>query len=94
MSSEINIVYKDNKRLLEYFNGCEEKFTSNFPRPALQKIDSPGLYTEFDKIVTDPIPQYAYVNSDIITRSFFGILRILPRKWSDMARLALMRLPK
>ena len=94
MSSEINVVYKDNKRLLEYFNGCEEKFTSNFPRPALQKIDSPGLYTEFDKIITDPIPQYAYVNSDIITRSFFGILRILPRKWSDMARLALMRLPK
>lgn len=93
MSSEINVVYKDNKRLLEYFNGCEEKFTSNFPRPALQKIDSPGLYTEFDKIITDPIPQYAYVNSDIITRSFFGILRILPRKWSDKARLALMRLP-
>ena len=94
MSSEINVLYKDNKRLLEYFNGCEEKFTSNFPRPALQKIDSPGLYTEFDKIITDPIPQYAYVNSDIITRSFFGILRMLPRKWSDMARLALMRLPK
>ena len=94
MSSVINVVYKDNKRLLEYFNGCEEKFTSNFPRPALQKIDSPGLYTEFDKIITDPIPQYAYVNSDIITRSFFGILRILPRKWSDKARLALMRLPK
>ena len=94
MAKEINNIYKDNKKLLDYFNGCENKFTTNFPRPALQKIDSPGLYTEFDKIITDPKPRYEYINSDMITRSFFGVLRILPRKWSDMARLALMRLPK
>ena len=94
MAKDINNVYKENRLLIDYFNGCEEKFTNNFPRPALQKIDSPGLYTEFDKIIKDPNPQYAYVNSDMITRSFFGVLRILPRKWSDIARLALMRLPK
>ena len=94
MSKDLKNVYKDNRKVLDYFNGCEEKFTSNFPRPALQKIDSPGLYTEFDKIMNDANPQYSYVNSDMITRSFFGVLTILPRKWSDIARLALMRLPK
>ena len=94
MAKQIKEVYKDNNKLLDYFRGCEEKFVTQFPKPALKKIDSPGLYTEFEKILTDPKPNYEYVNSDVITRSFFGILRMLPRKWSDMARLALMRLPK
>ena len=94
MAKEVKDVYKNNKKVLDYFQGCEEKFVTNFPKPPLTKIDSPGLYTEFEKIITDHKPAYAYVNSDIITRSFFGVLRVLPRKWSDLARLALMRLPK
>ena len=94
MAKEVNEVYKNNNKILDYFQGCEDKFVSSFPKPPLKKIDSPGLYTEFEKILTAQKPGYAYVNSDFITRSFFGILRVLPRRWSDVARLALMRLPK
>ena len=94
MDKEIQETYKDNKKLRDYFQGCETKFVTQFPPPGLKQIDSPGLYSEFEKILTDPKPKYEYVNSDMVTRSFFGILRMLPRKWSDMARLALMRLPK
>jgi hypothetical protein len=94
MEKEVNEAYKDNSKVLDYFQGCKNKFVTNFPRPPLKKIDSPGLYTEFEKIITDYKPRYAYVNSDLITRSFFGVLRVLPRKWSDVARLAIMRLPK
>ena len=94
MDKEIQETYKDNKTLRDYFHGCETKFVTQFPVPGLKQIDSPGLYSEFEKILTDPKPKYEYVNSDMVTRSFFGILRMLPRKWSDMARLALMRLPK
>ena len=94
MEKEIQETYKDNKKLRDYFHGCETKFVTQFPAPGLKQIDSPGLYREFEKILTDPKPKYIYVNSDMVTRSFFGILRMLPRKWSDMARLALMRLPK
>ena len=94
MEKEVKDVYKDNGKILSYFAGCEDKFVTQFPRPALMKIDSPGLYIEFEKILTDPVPKYEYVNSDVITRSFFGILRLLPRKWSDRARVALMSLPK
>ena len=94
MDKEIQETYKDNKKLRDYFQGCETKFVTQFPLPGLKQIESPGLYREFEKILTDPTPKYEYVNSDMVTRSFFGILRMLPRKWSDMARLALMRLPK
>ena len=94
MAKEIKAVYKNNSKLLDYFQGCEEQFVAGFPQPGLKKVDSPGLYTEFEKILTDARPGYTYVNSDFITRSFFGVLRVLPRKWSDKARLALMRLPK
>ena len=94
MNKEIQETYKDNKTLRDYFHGCETKFVTQFPVPGLKQIDSPGLYSEFEKILTDPKPKYEYVNSDMVTRSLFGILRMLPRKWSDMARLALMRLPK
>ena len=79
MAKEIKDVFKDNKNVLDYFHGCEKKFVTQFPKPGLKKIESPGLYTEFEKILTDPKPRYEYVNSDFVTRSFFGVLRMLPR---------------
>ena len=94
MAKQLKDVFKDNKTVLDYFHGCEKKFVSQFPKIKLKKIESPGLYTEFEKILTDPNPRYEYVNSDFVTKSFFGVLKMLPRKWSDMARLGLMRLPK
>ena len=94
MSKEMEEVYKGNRKVLDYYKGCEEKFVTQFPMPPLKKIESPGLYNEFEKILTDPTPCYEYVNSDLITRSFFGILQMLPRKWSDKARIALLRLPE
>ena len=94
MSKEVKQLYSDNKTIMQYFKGCEEKFVNQFPRPALRKVEDAGLYTQFEKILTDPKPKQEYVTSHLITKSFFGMLRILPRKWSDVARMALMRLPK
>lgn len=96
MSKDVGKVYKGNGKVLDYFKACEELYDEyhEYHRTPLKKIENPGLYTEFEKILTDPKPCNEYVNSDLITRSFFGILRVLPRTWSDMARLALMRLPK
>ena len=48
----------------------------------------------FEAIVSSQRPKAEYTNSDLGTIGFFGILGLLPTKWSDRARIALMRLPK
>ena len=77
------------------FEAYERKFVQAFPNmPPLKILDSPGLYRNFDKIILDRKPKTFYVNSDWKTRLYFAVLNIVPRSWSDKARLALMRLPK
>ena len=95
MREEVALRFSKCTKVLEDFENHKEKFVKTFPgRPALRKLDSPGLYKQFDKIIMDVKPKKYYINSPIKTRMFFGILNIIPRSWSDKARLALMRLPK
>ena len=95
MREEVALRFSKCTKVLEDFENHKEKFVKTFPgRPALTKLDSPGLYKQFDKIIMDVKPNKYYINSPIKTRMFFGILNIIPRSWSDKARLALMRLPK
>ena len=81
--------------VIEDFEAYKRKFVETFPnKPPLKMLNSPGLYRNFDKIILDEKPKKFYVNSDLKTRLFFSVLNIIPRSWSDKARLALMRLPK
>ena len=81
--------------VVQHFEAYERKFVQAFPKmPALKVLDSPGLYRNFDKIILDRKPKTFYVNSDWKTRLYFAVLNVIPRSWSDKARLALMRLPK
>ena len=81
--------------VLTDFEAYKRKFVEAFPnKPPLKALDSPGLYKQFDRIIFDSKPKKFYINSDMKTRMFFGILNIIPRSWSDRARLAIMRLPK
>jgi hypothetical protein len=83
---------------MTHFNAYKSKFETAFPSIAapslIKKLISPGLYTNFDKIISDAKPKIHYVNSDWKTRSFFGLLTIMPTSWSDKIRIAVMRLPK
>ena len=82
-------------KVLKHFEAYKRKYVDAFPdQPPLKKLDSPELYKQFDKILIDVKPKKFYINSPRKTRIFFGLLNLLPRNWSDKARLALMRLPK
>ena len=95
MREEVTLRFSKCKKVLENFEACNTKFQETFPgKPVLKKLDSPGLYKAFDKIIMDVKPKRFYINSPIKTRSFFGFLNCIPWAWSDKARSALMRLPK
>ena len=82
-------------KVLKHFEAYKRKYVDAFPdQPPLKKLDSPDLYKQFDKILIDAKPKKFYINSPRKTRIFFGLLNLIPRNWSDKARLALMRLPK
>lgn len=85
----------EHPQVLDHFEAYKQKFAATFPnKPPLKKLDSPGLYKNFDKIISLGKPQRFYVNSDWKTRSFFGFLKLIPVSWSDKLRIGLMRLPK
>ena len=82
-------------KVLKHFEAYKRKYVDAFPdQPPLKKLDSPDLYKQFDKILIDVKPKKFYINSPRKTRIFFGLLNLIPKNWSDKARLALMRLPK
>jgi len=95
MQEGVTLRFSKHTKVLKDFENHKEKFVNTFPgMPALKKLDSPGLYKAFDKIIMDVRPKKFYINSPIKTRSFFGFLSCIPWAWSDKARSALMRLPK
>lgn len=82
-------------QVLDSFEAYKGKFVQDFAsRPPLMKLNSPGLYKNFDAIISDIRPKRFYVNSDWKTRAFFGFLNVIPKSWSDKLRIAIMRLPK
>ncbi len=95
MKAEVVARFKDHPDVLSNFGKYQEKFANLFPpSPTLKKLESPGFYKEFDRIAFDQNPGYFYVNSDLVTRGFFGLLKLLPTSWSDYARITIMKLPK
>ena len=47
-----------------------------------------------NSVLEDVTPKTVYVNSDWVTWVFFSIVKILPRRWGDEARIRIMRLPQ
>ena len=83
-------------QVLHDFDAYQIKFETTFPKlPSVQKLNSPGLYRNFDRIISNNRrPNHNYVNSDWKTIGFFGFLKRIPTSWSDKLRIGLMRLPK
>ena len=88
---------KNFPQVLHDFDAYRLKFETTFPKlPSVQKLNSPGLYRNFDKIICRERLglDHNYVNSDWKTIGFFGFLKRIPTSWSDKLRIGLMRLPK
>ena len=82
-------------QVLHHFDAYKDKFATAFPNlPKVQKLNSPGLYSNFDKMITAEKPRKFYVNSNWQTIGFFEFLKVIPTAWSDKLRSTLMRLPK
>ena len=80
--------------VLQDFDAYQQKFETTFPEsPKVQKLDSPGLYRNFDRILFDGRPNHKYINSDWKSVGFFGFLKMIPTIWSDKLSINLMRLP-
>ncbi len=95
METEVKQRFFKIPQVLKDFDSYQGKFTTIFPgRPKLAKLNSPGLYQNFDKIMLDDKPKTLYVNSDWKTRGFFGLVNSLPASLSDKIRTAIMKLPK
>ena len=83
MEVEVKQRFGNQPNMLRQFEACRKKFTELFPtQPThaneVNKLNSPGLYEQFERIVTEePRPRSHYVNSDIITRGYFGLLNIV-----------------
>ena len=80
--------------VLQDFDAYKQKFETTFPEsPTVQKLDSPGLYRNFDRMIFDSRPNHKYVNSDWKSIGFFGFMKMIPSIWSDKLSIKLMRLP-
>lgn len=95
MEQEVTQRFGQDSKVMQHFKAYKGKFSDAFPTsPPVKKLDSPGLYFNFDQIITAKKPKQFYVNSDLGTRSFFAFLKWIPVSWSDKLRTAIMRLPK
>ena len=67
-------------QVVEHFKAYREKFETTFSGhgPPLKSLSSPGLYANFDRIITEEKPLEFYINSDWKTRLYFGFLKVLP----------------
>jgi len=78
----------------DYVSRCKSKFTTIFPCPPLVQLDDAGFYSTMTAALAHQHPQTLYVNSDMGTRMFFGLIKKLPRRWADWIRVQIMVLPK
>jgi hypothetical protein len=77
----------------DYFDKCRAKFVNTFPTPPLAKIPDQGYYDVMEAAMGDVEPAVFYENSEFVTWLIFSVVKRLPFRLADKARLALMRLP-
>lgn len=85
----------DHATFLGYFERSKQHFGTLYSGPGdvRKPLPDPGLYRQFEEILTVTKPAPVYVNSDLITRGFFTFLRLIPTKISDALRIKIMKLP-
>lgn len=93
MEKEIGQI-SDSAMFKDHFNKCREKFAGLFPKPELKPLNNPGLYQSFEVMISTRHPDFEYVNSDLITQGFFGLIKRLPTHLADKVRISMMKLPK
>ncbi|TRY68523.1 hypothetical protein TCAL_09392 [Tigriopus californicus] len=93
MEKEVEHI-SDSRLFKDHFLRCREKFAGLFPKPELKPLDNVGLYHSFEAMISSRHPDFEYVNSDLITQGFFGLIKKLPTHWADKMRISMMKLPK
>ena len=63
-------------------------------RPSLQRIDDQSFYSTMESAIGASRPSALYDNSPIVTKILFTVIKALPRRIADKARLKLMLLPE
>ena len=63
-------------------------------RPSLQRIVDPSFYSTMEMAIWASKPSALYDNSPIATKVLFTVIKALPRRLADKARLKLMLLPE
>ena len=89
--------YESGSGIKRYFDAYRSKAETLFPPRAefqLTPLKDDGLYGNFEAILRSKEPKAEYVNSNIATRSFFALTRVLPVYYADKMRIAMMQLPK
>ena len=63
-------------------------------RPSLQRIVDSSFYSTMENAMGAKRPREFYDNSPTVTKVLFTIIKALPRRMADKARLKLMFLPE
>ena len=63
-------------------------------RPSLQRIVDSSFYSTMENAMGAKKPREFYDNSPTVTKVLFTIIKALPRRMADKARLKLMFLPE
>ena len=78
----------------DYFVRLHEKYDTIFPTPSVQKIEDAGFYAIMKEAFSDENPFIYYQNSQLTTKLVFSVIKMLPGRLGDRARVALMKLPQ
>ena len=63
-------------------------------RPSLQRIVDPSFYSTMERAIGACRPSALYDNSPTVTKILFTVIKALPRRLADKARIKLMLLPE
>ena len=63
-------------------------------RPSLQQIVDPSFYSTMERAIGSGKPSALYDNSPTITKILFTVIKALPKRIADKARIKLMLLPE
>ena len=63
-------------------------------RPSLQRIVDPSFYSTMESAIGACRPSALYDNSPTVTKILFTVIKALPRRLADKARIKLMLLPE
>ena len=75
----------------DLFNKCKQYYSQLFPQPPLKVLEDASYYTMMEDVLGSCDPLTYYCNSDLVTSLVFTIIKLLPRRMSDIMRMKIMK---